>query len=506
MGNGLVNLDIKEKLLFIILCGVIFFVYNYDIYLFLRPQSVHFWRQTDSLAFISGYSKTNSGLLNPSVLNLQCGEGQSASEFPIFYYIISKIHVLFEFREIVLKLIYLFFYFFGLFSLFKLYAQYKISLFHRIVYILLISSSTVLGYYACNVVPDSCSFGLTLIGIFYYSKFKKENRTIDQFLFILSFSLAGLLKIQYLIYPIGILCSELFLLIRQKKLADLKKFFPSFFWLFIPITVAVIWSVYVINYNISNCSTCFLSSIQPIWNLTSEEKHKVWDSIINSWWSSYYYPTTFHLMFVVIGIVIIFFQRIQLNIRYQLIFTLIGCISYLLLFYPQFQFHDYYVLCFIPLIGLIFIGFHTVYDIYKSVIPRYIVIAGNLTLAIITLLSINYGRKKLTERYLIVEKGIETVSQDYYTLESYLTKLGIPSDALVVSIPDHTCNGTLYFMNRRGWTLQLNETSLQSISTFKAKGADYLIVNDAVSNTAINLSNFTKEQIGQQGKISIYKL
>ena len=487
------------------IAGCIFFLYNFDQYLFLRPQSVHFWRQTDSLSFISGYAISGNGFFHPSVLNLQCGNGNSASEFPIFYYLISRIPVLYENKEVTLKLIYLSTYFFGLANLFRLYFIFRLPFFYSTISILLVSSSMVLNYYACNVVPDGCSFGLTLSGLYFYFKHKRDGGIHHAIVYAILFSLASMLKIQYLMFPLALLITQA---ITNMKRNDARTSFGALFYqpLLIPIFLSFAWSCFIISYNQSNCSTCFLTSFRPIWRLSFQQISAIWDSFTNYWWSSYYYPSTFHLFFILIVCCLVFNKHISSFLRLSMLFMFFGCMAYFLLFYSQFYSHDYYFICFIPLLSLIPIAFYEVYYQFRDRIPRFMTFSFAVVLLTITALSMNYGRKKVIQRYGIAKGKIETVSEDYYTLENYLYRIGIPRDAIVLSYPDNTCNSTLYFMNRLGWTLAKGDFLANTIEEYNDRGAEYLIINDEETPSALDINICGLDWIGQHGSIKIYKL
>lgn len=266
------------------------------------------------------------------------------------------------------------------------------------------------------------------------------------------------------------------------------------------------WFAYFIGYNQLNCSTCFLTSIKSIWKLSVPEIVSVWDSFTNNWWSSYYYPSAFHLFFVLIVCCLIFYKHIGSFLRLRMFFMLLVCLTYFLLFYYQFDYHDYYFICFIPFLSLIPISFYQVYRQFRDKIPLFMVFLFLGVFLTITVLSMNYGRRKIIQRCGIAKGKIETVSKYYYTLENYLNQISIPKNALLLSYPYNTCSATLYFMNRRGWTLKKGEYLAKTSNEYYDRGAEYLIVNgvEIPSEMDINLSGTDK--VGQHGRIKIYKL
>lgn len=484
----------------------LFLAFNYNEYLFYYPQSIHFWRQTDSLVFISGFHKTGDFLFSPSVLNLQCGNGRSVSEFPLVYYIIANISFLYEHKEIALRTIYLAVYFWGLACMYKLYAHFKVSLLLRAAFLLLIASSTILGYYGCNYVPDIYSLGMTLAGIYYYFKYKESKKALHRFIYILVFVLASVSKPIFLLYPAALLCFELSYMIFPSKSSNaisVKKLVNP---LLIPVALTLGWYFYVKYYNQSNCSTCFLSTIQPIWNLSAAEIKEVWNGITTMWYTSYYYETTLHLLLIIIVVIAVFIKRISDLVRRILLFFLLGNIAYFLMFFFQFRDHDYYFLCFAPLIGFLPVAFNDVYLSFNEKLPKAVKIILPLAVMVIACLSLNYGNKKIKARYAIVNSGKETVKPEYYSLATYLDEIGVERDAIVVSGPDHTCNATLYFADRKGWTTLPQDFTEEQLREYIHRGASYAIVDRDTMKLNTGALSLFKEKLGQTGDIEVFRL
>ena len=68
------------------------------------------------------------------------------------------------------------------------------------------------------------------------------------------------------------------------------------------------------------------------------------------------------------------------------------------------------------------------------------------------------------------------------TIEPLFKKLGIGKDDKVISIPDPSINGTLYYMNRKGYTdFGSDFSNADGFYQRIEDGAKYLIVNDTTS-------------------------
>jgi len=96
----------------------------------------------------------------------------------------------------------------------------------------------------------------------------------------------------------------------------------------------------------------------------------------------------------------------------------------------------------------------------------------------------------------------------YETVSPYLRQIGIKREDVVISIVDNSPNISLYFMDQKGYTslYQSKRSIKEQIELFSAKGAKYLIVNDAEIMEADNLKEYRNNKIGEYENIVIYKL
>ena len=121
-------------ILFCLLLGSLYFILYFHHILFLRPQGIHFIRQTDGLSFVSNYYKNGFHFFEPQVFNLQSTDGKAASEFPILYYLTALSYLLFGEHEFMLRLLTLSIVSFGFFFLFKLLILLLKDIFYAIVF------------------------------------------------------------------------------------------------------------------------------------------------------------------------------------------------------------------------------------------------------------------------------------------------------------------------------------------------------------------------------------
>ena len=490
--------------LFILLLLVLYLIIDYQTILFLPPQGIHFIRQTDSLSFVANYYKNGFDFFHPQLFNLKSVEGRAACEFPILYYITAISYLIFNEHEFILRLFYLIIVSVGFLYLFKLLFILLNDLFFALSFTFLFISSTVLLYYANNFLPDPGALGLTLIGWYFFFLFlKQRNKQAYLIICFLYFSLASLIKVTFFINPIAafltIITYDISNRISLKKvLLNNKK--PLLFFT-LSLLVVVGWNVYMEYYNNINNADYFLNKAVPIWSISKEQIKNIWELITHYWYSKYYYETNFQVFLGLYISGIFFIKKSDRKLLFLSLFLTAGTVCYALLFYTQFRDHDYYFITVIP--AIIFATISS-FIAFKNKFPRLINnLVVKLLLATLTILSLNYAREKLIQRYNNTNDIYAIIGNKLSGTRNYLDSIGISENAKMVIITDKTPNGGLYFINRPGWSIcDTSESSLIFLRNYINQGANYLLLTDR--------NYYTKGLfgliIGEDKGIVIYKL
>ena len=494
-------------LFFIVSALIIFLFLDYHNILFYRPQSIHFMRQTDCLSFVVTYYNYGMSFFEPRVLNLTSNEGKAIGEFPILYYLSAIFYKLFGEHEFFLRLINITIVTTGLLYLYKLLLILLSDVVYALSFTFLFFSSTILIYYTNNYLPDAAAFGFTLIGwYFYYIFFINRNKIRVFIISILFFTLATLLKITYGLNLAAALLSLVVFDIFVERKISLKKYYPHLLTFMLSFLVILAWYFYVIQYNKNNNVDSFLMHYKPIWAITNIQIADVWDYISNYWYTKYYYESTIHAFILLVLAGLFLVKKSNKIILTFAITTTIGSLIYFFLFYSQFKAHDYYFIVLIPaIIFLVISSFISIKNSYPKII-------GNIffKLAIITLLilSLNYARDKILDRYNKTSHDIiDIIGWQLDNSEDYINSIGINDNAKVIVIQDYTPNGSLYFLNRRGWTLSdTSEINLKNLQDYIQEGASYILLtnNDYLKNNTIN--NLVGDIVGEYNDITIYYL
>ncbi len=498
MLKSILNRALTVNCLFFCLLLLLFFFFNFHEILFLRPQGIHFARQTDSLAFVTGYYKYGMAFFEPKGLNLLSEGGRGASEFPILYYLTACLYFVFGEKEFILRLINISLVSFGFYYLFKLIRALFQDLFYAFILTYLFLSSTVLLYYTNNFLPDVGALSFTLIAWYFFYKYLSDKKRNSLFLCFLFFTISSLLKITFYINPIAAFLTLIYFGINEKS--NPFKFFLKVFW--IGFSVNFFWVLYVIYYNQVFGNNYFTTTIRPIWNLPTEAIKYVWSHIYNYWYTKYYFQSTFHLLFFILILGGLLIKRIALKLLIPTLLLLMGSLCYGVLFYEMFQDHDYYVLAILPTLILTVLScFYAIRSRFPKLVAHYLV---KLIFLAICVLSINYAQEKLSIRYLDSKNEASDISNTFDSIKEKLLKFGVDEDSKFIVIEDSSRNGSLYFLNRQGWVFddfsKLNEAVLL---TLIGNGAEYLIVTE--KNKQLNNYDSLKE-LGQINGMLLYKV
>lgn len=521
----------RAGLIFLALLIAMFFVYRYPYSIQKGPFSIHYWRQSNGTSLALNYAKEDIGFFEPTIhWTGNSDSGKSIGEFPLIYFIVGKIWKLTGHRPFIFRLLNLLIFYTGLFYLFRFLKEFLEDNFWAIVLPLLLFTSPVLVYYANNTLMNAPSFGLVLVGAYYYWKYQRTGKTAPLYLSMLIFLLAGLLKPTALILFTGILIIHLLLLIRRLRKAFNISLRSRPIHL-IPFAVVILgniaWFQWVKNYNSNYVGGIFLQGIIPIWQAGLKEGLYIGTLFYNEVLGKFFNQSAFYLCILLFVWLLYKFRDTNLFLMSLTLLAFGGSLFYIILFYMAMSVHDYYLLNLVIVFPLILVTFldylrtnHP--DLYRDRALKGTAIVG-LILCVYGTMVVQRARYDLNDTFVkhtIIlnqkEKDLyryyQTRYSDYFealeSIEPYLRSLGIKREDKVLSIPDGTPNFTLYLMDQKGITdygyTNLDET--EKIEHIIRTGGKYLIINDPAILSRESLKPYTRDKIGQYKNVSIYRL
>jgi len=490
--------------LFIILC----FIYGIDSKLFLRPQSIHMWRQADCLSITQNYYQRDNMLWEPEIYNLIGDEdttGKSAGEFPGLYYLVALLWKIFGKSEFIYRLLVLLISFCGMYAVFKLARGLIKDRYIAMFISLFLYTSTIYVTYSISFLPNMPALSLTLIGWFFIWRFYVINKNKHLWLGMLFFTLAMLLKVSSGISFVA-LAGWLFLQLLRKK--EKRVLFIRPYIQMIPFLLAIVivsgWYVYAAWYNNLHNGYYTFNNVWPIWEV---DRERFLDTIngIRILWINEFFPVS--IWYVTAGMwifLLVTFRKRSFFLNYLLIIIPIGCLIYMLLWFKAFRDHDYYYIEFFAPFILSWIVFFK--DISGAKWFRKPVVY--FLLVVIFILSANDLLPRFDDRFdhwmnKWYVHNMEAVGE----LEPLLRSSGIKEDDIVISIPDHTINASLYLMNQRGYTDYGSDFSDPDVFRERiGQGAKYLVVNDSSLLEDETLKAFTGKQILKYKNVLVFEL
>lgn len=473
---------LRAQVLFWIMAALLFAFLDYWKMLGMRPQGIHFMRQTDSLSIILHYVKSGMHFWEPGILNLESIDGKTASEFPFFYYLLAWGYTFFGEHETWLRLMNTSLLFLGF------NAVYRICLLHfrhivlSLAVTFLLWGSMIIFYYGNNFLPDATALGLTLCGFYFMYRYiflegKPKTATFGMLLMIL----ASLIKVSYFVYPtacvLTVLTFEWF--VNRTIVKDIFKKHVKLLLLFAAGVLGILsWILYIKQYNLDH-NGYFLVRSRSILMADSVDRIQVLKHV-TGWWADSYYPTlTKYLLFLLFVVGLTRFRQTDLRWVILSLFCLAGAFAFFLLFFLQFRDHDYYFLAIIPAIIMATI-FSITSILENQPLPNFRLVI-TLLLCGVALKGLDYSKQKLWNRFAESKNDLYSkVGQQLDGSNVMLDEAGISRDARLIIVMDKNVNGGLYFAGRFGWPLMdTNEVWMNRIPGMIEDGASHFVLLDS---------------------------
>ncbi len=494
--------------LFIIIFIALFVLFNLHRTFFLPPQSIHIWRQTNSLSLTLNYYQYDLPFFEPEMHNQLSdygNSGKAVGEFPIIYYLAAKLWKITGPQEWLFRVIQTLILFAGLWCLFQiLYNLFK-NWFWAGFLSLLLFTSPMLVFYGPNFLPDGPSLGFVLIAWYFIMKFYQKRSAASLWLSALFFSLSILLKITSSLSFIafgGWIIYELMFLKENKRIFNFKwKHFVPFV---ISVFLITAWYFYVEYYNKLHHGHFSYHGIWPIWNMTREQYLLIIDALKKIYFKEFFLPVTQYLTVIIWLFLLIKLRRLKLVFRFFFLVLTAGFAMQLFLWFQVLEGHDYYMInllaTFVAIWAVLFYKLRN-WKYFKSPLLYFIGIAF-FSWNVITCKERIYFRYNswMNDMYSRQFASLKEI-------EPYFGQIGLKPDDKVISLPDFTINGSLYSMNRKGYTQFGSDFSkAEGFYSRIEDGAKFLVINDTTILHNPEIQPFINKKVGEYKNIRIYDL
>lgn len=418
------------------------------------PQSIHTWRQSDCTSFALSYYKNGLHFFEPRIHNLCDGiDTRTVGEFPIIYYIAACFYKIFGPHEWILRGINVLIFFVGIWALNRLVFKLTENLIAAYFLPFLLMCSPLLSFYGVNYLPNVPVLGIVFMAWFSFFNFIKTDDRRWFYAFSILFAFAGLIKPTALITWIALMLVYSVAQLRGHSKRGLVHVGLSASIVIVPL---ILWRIWADNYNsIHNSKRQFLNTITPIWKADAGDKSFIinWmrDFQAETWFSM---PTLFIILLISI-INLVLYKKQDKAYWFFFVLTVLGVLSYFILWFLQFSVHDYYALDFYiwPVVAFL-LFFHVLKNQtnwLKSPVFAFVC-------AIILATNLLNAKKDFAGRYDWHDKkygAYNRVGLAKYapqTLRDFIGKLGVSPQDTIITLPDGSPNTALYYLDRVGYS------------------------------------------------------
>jgi len=519
----------KWDILFFILLFGIAYLYSYHIILFLRPCSMHQWRQCDGLSITLNYYKEGMHFFNPTLNNCGAtGDGRTCpTECPLIYFAVALLWKTFGYHEYFFRFLEILIGFAGLYALFKLTQELVQDGVWALLVSLLLFTSPIFAFYTNNFITDTPGLSIALIGWYFFVKYYKTKRLSFYNISIFIFLLAGLFKITALLSFVPLVVIYVWELGRKPEDKREKLFINPVsqgIAIFLLLLFIVAWVVYSGYYRNLHNAGFFLTIQHPIWELDKNTIHIVLNKLYTKLLPQYFSMPIIFFTLALFLTLLINYKKMNRFYYWFILMVFSGCAAYVILWFSNFDVHDYYLinaLIFIPttLVSLLVFLKENYPSLFNSSKLK-------LVISIILTLNIYYCSVQMKLKYFAAQQynfiideqdanywkwyhwDYDAHTKSFETITPYLRNIGIARDDKVVSIPDKSPDISLYLMDQKGYTeFGSNESQdTDRIREFIHLGAKYLIVSSPSYLDYTWLKPYLKNKIGTYQNITIYNL
>jgi hypothetical protein len=491
---------IKKYAVFTCLAFFTFLYYDYGSILLKRPQSSHQWRQCDGSSIAKMYANNGLNPLKPASHNLMSLEGRTVAEFPIIYYLDAVLITLFGHDDFVIRSVNLLIFYIGLLYLFKIGLLCFKNAFLALFPVIYFCSFPVVAFYASTSLPDIPALSLAFAGAYFLLIFSKHGCSRHLLMGVILISLSGMIK-PTILYLYSALLVTAFVAKRIQPFQSITKRDISL--LTMPFLLTFAWIFVAKKYNASYKSEVFLLGIKPIWDVSTTEVARILHRVKDQYLKDFFFIPVAFIVFAAFILSFIVHRHKEIAIKILSVSALFGAICYIMLFFTQFDEHDYYFLVVVPVfIILIFAGLKFIRSTQSSIIRTGL--TGGFFCVL--LLNLGYAREEIVSRYSI-DNQYNSRNNVYFDITRKLRSAGISSSDRVVVISDISPNISLYLMDQRGWTQFLYWLKPHILEDYIQKqGAKYLIGFEIDVKRSIEFHPYLKELVVQHGEVQVFKL
>lgn len=419
-------------------------------------ETSHNWRQSTVNMIARNYYEGNTTFFYPMMDNAGEKSGITGTELPVLNLIISETASIFGWQHWYGRLINLIVTCIGIWYFFRWLKEFideKVALPASIILL-----ASLWFAFSRKIMPDTFSIGISFIGLYFGYKHLHSKKLIHLLLYILFGSLGVLCKVPAIL-ALSPLVVEYFIILKREN----KYNFPLLAGGLIVLSLTLFWYSHWFNYliKVGDWQFYYMGPGFPKGLLELI-------SMPNETLDNIYFESLKFTGFIafILGVVLLFIKNSG-SIKFIFLLWTLGFFLFMIQAGSGYSTHDYYTIPFVPIMAIV-----AGYAVSK--IPKQ-----SFRIATLVLISI---------------EGIANQQHDFRIKDSQLYKLEleslsrkyVPEKSLII-INTGQNPQSLYFTNRKGWSLVHNEIlKPRALDSLVNLGASALIIDRHFGEAVLN--------------------
>jgi hypothetical protein len=164
----------------------------------LPPVALHVWRQCNTMAVARNFYEEDMNILKPRVDRRNATDGVTGMQFPSYEWVTAAGYRVLGFHEAWPRVLNWLFYMVGVVAFYGLVKQVSGQAGAAALGAWCFAWSPELYYHGSNALPDVLALTAAIAGLYWFSRWRHNQRPLTLLLSLLAVTLAGLTKLQFL--------------------------------------------------------------------------------------------------------------------------------------------------------------------------------------------------------------------------------------------------------------------------------------------------------------------
>ncbi|AHJ99553.1 ArnT family glycosyltransferase [Hymenobacter swuensis] len=462
------------------------------------PNSVHLWRQSNTMAVARNFAEEDMNILRPRVDRRNDSDGVTGMQFPSYEWVVALNYKVFGLHEAIPRMVNWLIFMAGVVAFHGLVKLLTGSRWLAAVGAWGLTWSPELFYHSLNALPDVLALSASLWGLWYFLKWYREPRPVYFTISLLATTLGGLTKLQYLVVGVPIAVLVVRDLVQRKLV--LKRLGWLAVFAVVAVGVPIAWYAYALHLIKESGLTDFGLEVRSATSLaTALDILK--DNVVSDTPELLLNFASFGLL--LLGLMALVRERKWRNFWFlPILVWVLALVVYHLLELRQMDYHQYYMLPHVPILLLLAVlgaGW-----LYRQP-GRW----AGLLLALLLLAQPVLAFVRIAPpRWM---RGPRDIAPEfYYEASRHQLRTAAPDSALCIVGPDESGCIYFYFLHKKGFGFSdRNELFAPDsigqpyLSRCLQRGARFLYTDDSMLVTDPRLRQYNGRVVQKTGRFRV---